>query len=240
MQPTPLDQIDAIVLAGGLGARLSQVLPRRQKVTAPVGGRPFLERLLAWLGDAGVARIVLAAGHRAADVQAIADARNGASPPVVVSVEPAPHGTGGATRLASRLTTSDPVLVLNGDSFADIDLAAFRRFHLDRRARVTLALVSTLEPGRYGAVETDPDGLVRSFREKPDARATPVTINAGIYLFERAALADLPERYPLSLERDVFPVLIGKRLYAKKFNSGFIDIGTPESLQAAEEFFGAQ
>jgi NDP-sugar pyrophosphorylase family protein len=240
MPPTRADGIDAIVLAGGLGTRLSAVLPGRQKVTAAVGGEPFLARLLRWLADAGVSRIVLAAGHRASDVQTVAStyARDGLS--IEVSVEPTPLGTGGAARLALPLTNSDPVLVLNGDSFSDINLAAFRRFHEARGAQASLALVMTPEPGRYGAVTTEANDAVVSFAEKPGAGTGPGAINAGVYLFERAALAALPMGRPISLEREVFPGLIGNGLCAMRFNSKFIDIGTPESLQNAASFFTAK
>jgi NDP-sugar pyrophosphorylase family protein len=231
--------IDAIVLAGGLGSRLHDVLPDRQKVTAPVTGKPFLSKLIDWLIDGGVDRIVLAAGHRAADVEAIAAAYAGRKPAVLVSVEPAPLGTGGAARLALAMTESDPVLVLNGDSFADIDLAALRRFHADHHAHVSLALVAAPSVKRYGLVGVDDGGKVLSFSEKP-AEAGAGAINGGIYMFERAALAAIPENIPHSLERDVFPQLINHGLYAMLFKADFIDIGTPESLQAAAGFFNGR
>jgi NDP-sugar pyrophosphorylase family protein len=235
--------IDAIVLAGGLGSRLRDVLPDRQKVTAPVGGKPFLAKLIDWLTQAGVGRIVLAAGHRAPDVETVAAAYGSRKPPVLISIEPAPLGTGGAARLALPMTVSDPVLVLNGDSFADIDLAVLGRFHAERNARVSLALVKAPSANRYGFVETDVAGAVLSFSEKPaekPAMTSAGAINAGVYVFSRAALSALPEKAPLSLERDVFPDLINHGLYAMLFAAGFIDIGTPESLQAAAGFFSGR
>jgi D-glycero-alpha-D-manno-heptose 1-phosphate guanylyltransferase len=230
------DGIDAIVLAGGFGSRLREALPDRQKVTAPIGGKPFLSKLIDWLTNAGVGRIVLAAGHRASDVEEVAAAYAGRRPAVSMSVEPAPLGTGGAARLALQMTGSDPLLVLNGDSFANIDLAALRGFHAARHARISLALVAAPSASRYGLVETDSAGAVCSFSEKPAASGGGA-INAGIYLFERAALSALPQQIPMSLERDVFPRLINHGLYAMLFDAAFIDIGTPESLQAAAGFF---
>ncbi len=232
-------ELDAIVLAGGLGSRLREALPDRQKVTAPIGGKPFLAKLIDWLTKAGVGRIVLAAGHRASDVETVAAAYTGRKPAVSLSVEPVPLGTGGAARLALPMTGSDPVLVLNGDLFADIELAALRQFHTARHARVSLALVGAPSAKRFGLVEIGSDGAVCSFSEKPAASGGGA-INAGIYLFERAALAALPEQTPLSLERDVFPGLINHGLYAMLFDAAFIDIGTPESLQAAAGFFSGR
>jgi NDP-sugar pyrophosphorylase family protein len=237
--PSALTGLDAIVLAGGLGTRLRSILPNQQKVTAIVGGEPFLSHLIRWLADAGIARVVLAAGHRAQDVEALAATLAGSGAPVVVSAEPAPLGTGGATRLALPQTESNPVLVLNGDSFTAIDLTAFRTFHEARSAEVSLVLVPVPDRSRYGALEIDSRGAVLSFREKADSDAAAGNISAGIYLFNRPAVAAIPANRPVSLERDVFPGLIGKGLYAMVFNAGFIDIGTPESLLEAEHFFGA-
>ncbi len=234
----PLAGIDAIVLAGGRGTRLRAVVPDRQKVTAEVAGEPFLSRVIRWLADAGAARVVLAAGHRSADVRALA-VPGGSGPAISVSVEPAPLDTGGAARLALAQTDSDPVLVLNGDSFAAIDLLAFRTFFSERHAQVSMALVQRPDRARYGAVAVDSHGAVVSFREKPEASAAGGAINAGIYLFRRSALAAIPLGRPCSLERDVFPQLISRGLYAMIFTADFIDIGTPQSLEAAERFFRA-
>jgi D-glycero-alpha-D-manno-heptose 1-phosphate guanylyltransferase len=231
------DPIDAIVLAGGFGTRLKDVLPDRQKVTAAVGGSPFLSRLIDWLGEAGIARIVLAAGHRADDVKAVAEQHAGGPAQVLVATESNPLGTGGAARLALNLTTSDPLFVLNGDSFARIDIAAFRQFHSQRRAACSIALVTAPDPSRYGTVDVTANGEVRSFREKQTG-SKAAAINAGVYLFDRATLAHLPEDQPLSLERDVFPGLVGNGLYATHFDAPFIDIGTPASLLEAKSFFG--
>src|SRR5690349_15999407 len=130
--------LDAIVLAGGLGTRLQTTLPNQQKVTAKIGGEPFLVKLIRRLADAGVRRVVLAVGHRAEDVMALVSAHSDARLQLVTSVETAPLGTGGATRLAFMQTESDPVLVMNGDSYCDIDLDAFRAFHATHAEGVSL------------------------------------------------------------------------------------------------------
>jgi NDP-sugar pyrophosphorylase family protein len=232
--------LDAIVLAGGRGTRLAAVLPDRQKVAADVGGMPFLLRLVRWLGQAGVTRVVLAAGHRAADIQALAADRGEEGPELVVTVEPEPLGTGGALRFAAQHTSSDPVLALNGDSFAGIDLATLVSFHRERGARVSLALVPVPAAGRYGVVETDARGAVSAFAEKPDAGPAGGWINAGVYVFQRSAFDLIPPDRPSSLEREVFPSLVGRGLFAKRFEARFIDIGTPDSLAAAAEFFAQE
>lgn len=228
-------QLDAIILAGGRGTRLASALPDRQKVTATVAGKPFFCHVLDRLGEAGIRRAVLATGHRAADVEVALHAYADSRTQVVVSTEDKPLGTGGAVRAATLSTRSDPVLVLNGDSIAEIDFAALLALHRARNAAVTIAAVRAPEPGRFGALQIAADDAVTAFVEKADGMAE--WINAGVYLFAREALAAIPAGRPVSLEREVLPVLAGRRLYAAKFDVPFIDIGTPASLAAAGAFF---
>jgi NDP-sugar pyrophosphorylase family protein len=228
---------DAIVLAGGRGTRLAPVLPDRQKVTVAVAGVPFVLRVVHWLRRAGMTRIVLAAGHRADDVEYALQPVGPWPGKIIVSTEPYPLGTAGAVRRAARSTTGNPVLVVNGDSFADIDPAALLDFHRERRALVSLALVSAPDVARYGAVEMSVDDRVLSFTEKSSAPARAGWISAGVYAFDRAAFDLIPPDRPASLERELFPSLIGQSLYAARFDARFIDIGTPESLAQAPAFF---
>lgn len=231
------DSREAIVLAGGRGTRLATVLPNRQKVAAEVRGEAFALRLARWLGAADVDRVVFAAGHRAADIETLVASYTAASPKLIVSVEPEPLGTGGAVALAARRTAADTVLVLNGDSFAEVNLQALYDFHDATGAAATLALARVDDVGRYGAVEARETGEIISFREKLGAAGGAGLINAGVYLFDRKVLNLLPTDRAVSLEQEVFPSLIGAGLYGMAFEGRFIDIGTPESLAAAEAFF---
>jgi NDP-sugar pyrophosphorylase family protein len=228
---------DAIVLAGGRGTRLAPVLPDRQKVTVAVAGVPFVLRVVQWLYEAGMTRIVLAAGHRADDVEYALGSMGPWQGKIIISKEPYPLGTAGAVRRAAGSTTGNPVLVLNGDSCADIDPGALLDFHCERRALVSLALVPVPDVARYGAVETTVDDKVLSFAEKSAAPGRAGWISAGVYVFDRAAFDLIPPDRPASLERELFPSLIGQGLYAARFDARFIDIGTPESLAAAPAFF---
>jgi NDP-sugar pyrophosphorylase family protein len=231
------DLHEAIILAGGRGTRLAPVLRNQQKVTADVGGTPFIERLVRWLGTFGVERVVLAAGYRAVDLEALLLTANSRRQELALSIETEPLGTAGAARLAAEQTSANPLLVLNGDSIAEIDLESFFRFHRTSRARASVVLVPAPGQSRYGFVETAPDGAILRFHEKPDGPQAGGWINGGIYLFERAALDEIPIGHPVSLEREVFPRLIGRGLYGKHFDVRFIDIGTPESLAGAGSFF---
>src|SRR5512146_545928 len=131
MSSGPLAGIDVAILAGGLGSRLAPVLLDRPKLLAPVAGRPFLEHLVAWLSRFGAERILLCLGHRAEVVQAHLASHAFSHARIDVLVEPSPLGTAGALRFARPQLHSNPVLVLNGDSFVDADLGVF----LDRYRR---------------------------------------------------------------------------------------------------------
>ena len=232
----PLDRIDVVILAGGRGTRLASAVPDRPKVLAKVAGRPFLDHQLDLLQDAGARRVVLALGYRAEDVLAYIEARPANDMELVPSIEDIALDTGGGLRLALSYLTTDPVLVMNGDSFAAIDFAAMAAAHRNRNGTVTLALGRVENAGRYGRVRVDDAGQVVAFEEK-SAEAGGGDINLGIYLMARTAIEGIDHGRPVSLERETFPGLVGKGLYGFASDAPFIDIGTPESLAAADDFF---
>jgi len=235
----PLDGIEAIVLAGGKGSRMAARFPGIQKVCLPVAGRPFFHHVVAQLAANGCRRVVLAAGHLASQVEAAASAiaaETGID--VALSEEPEPSGTGGATALAAASTGSEPILVTNGDSLSEVDFAAFVTAHQDAGAHATLAVTPVAEPGRFGNVEFGTDGWIVGFREKAGMRRGESYVSCGVYLLSRAALDDIAAAFgaaagPLSLERDVFPTWVGDRFLAYPATGPFIDIGVPESHDAA-------
>ncbi len=225
-----------LILAGGLGTRLRPALADRPKVLALVNGRPFLSYLLDQQVDAGMREVVLCIGHLGElVVQAFGDAYRGMV--VRYSKESKPLGTGGALRHALALVRSETILVMNGDSYCDIDLKSFIDWHIEKRFGASFVLAKVDDVGRYGSVGIDGDGRVLSFEEKSTNRGLG-WINAGIYLFERATLSSMPEGGSISLEREVLPRLVKKGFYGCCCHGEFIDIGTPESYRLAGEFFG--
>ena len=233
-RPSPA-QITVAILVGGLGTRLRAAVADRPKVLASVNGRPFLAYLLDQVADAGFEQVVLCTGYRASDVEAEFGSSY-RSLRLAYSVEREPVGTGGALRQALPLLASNSVLVLNGDSYVDVDLADFCRRHSHERARGSLLLVWMPDPGRYGQVEISAEGEILSFREKqPDAPAG--WISAGVYLLDKTLIADLAADTKISLEKDCFPSWLGLPLRGKRLQSRFLDIGTPESYRQAETFF---
>jgi mannose-1-phosphate guanylyltransferase len=203
----------------------------------PLLGRPFLAYQLALLRQHGVTDVILACSYRVDDVrQALGEAEHlGVRLRYVIETEPL--GTGGGVRNAADLTRGT-VFVLNGDVLTDADLTAMRRFHEARGSRTTIFLMPVDDPGAYGLVETEPDGRLRRFREKPgpDEPITTNMINAGIYLIDAALLARIPAGRVVSIEREFFPGLIadGVPSYGWTDTAYWRDIGSPAAYRDAQ------
>ena len=235
----PLASIDIAVLAGGLGTRLRSVLGDTPKILAPIGGRPYLDHLLSWLKGFGVSRVVLCLGVRAEAVLEHLKRHPVAGLEVVTSVEAEPRGTAGALRLAVPLLRSDPVLVMNGDTFVDADLPAFLAAHRKAGGGASVLCATVPSTARYGRLDID-GGKIRRFREKDPAETGPGVINAGVYLFQRSWLRQLARGTAASLEHDVFaPAPAGAFNAIPAGNVAFVDIGTPDSYADAERVIGA-
>jgi NDP-sugar pyrophosphorylase family protein len=227
----------ALILAGGFGTRLQRVVQDRPKPMAPVAGRPFVEWLVIALKKQGVRSIVFCTGHLGDALEEHFGEGKRWDLRIAYSREETPLGTGGALRLASGLAGSALLLAANGDSYCPFDLSRLARAHSDRGARGVLWLVPAEDSSRYGSVELGNDGQVIAFSEK-SRREGPGLISAGIYLFERAVIEEIPADRPVSLEQEVLPALAGRgELYGVVGEGPFLDIGTPEAYERAESFF---
>ena len=233
--------IDALILAGGLGSRLAGVLGDIPKVLAPVEGRPFLDYQLDYLVGEGVRKVVLSLGHRAEMVLAHL-AQKKLAVPVETVVEPRPLGTAGAITFARSTLGTDPVLLLNGDTWLDLDLAAMLAQH---RAfpgvLATLSCVAVDDTRRYGAVELSGDGSIARFVEKDQLSSSAGLVNGGVYLLSARLLDSLAAMSGSSLERDVLPRLPAGTLRSYIVRrANFLDIGTPESYARAAVYLAAR
>lgn len=228
--------VTAAILAGGLGTRLQGVVADRPKVLAPVVGRPFVTHLLDQLAAASIREVVLLVGYMAEQVRdALGD--NYAGMRLTYTQEPFPLGTAGALRRALLLLSGRRVLLLNGDSYGDVKLDGFYEWHSRNCSGASLVLVRVPDARRFGQVRRDRAGRVVRFEEKGEGTG-PGWINAGIYLIERELIEEMPANRPLSLERDVLPGWVARRLVGGMKHGGrFLDIGTPESYGAAADFF---
>ena len=223
---------EAIILAGGMGTRLRSVLADRPKPLAVVAGRPFLDWLIFALRVHGVRNIVLSTGYQGGLIERMYGDGAAFGVRIQYSHETQPLGTAGALRQALPLIESDAFFALNGDSYCNVDYAALAESHRARRARATLCLTHVDDCSRYGVVTTRADGTIAAFVEK-GAQTGVGAINGGVYALTRDALSELPAGQPASLERDIFPALIGAGLCAFTAGAPFLDIGTPESYHAA-------
>jgi NDP-sugar pyrophosphorylase family protein len=222
----------AVVLAGGLGTRLGALIAGRNKPMALVAGKPFLELPLLQLKKNGLTDILLCVGHRGDLVRDYFGTGAAWGLNLGYSQETELRGTAGALKLAEHQLGSDFV-VLNGDSLFDIPLAELIAFHAARGAVATLALARTDQPERFGNVEIDDRGCVLRFAEKRQSGRGGL-INGGVYVFRRQVLDMVPVGRPVSLERAVFPALVGHGLWALPFDGFFLDIGLPESFRLAQ------
>ncbi len=230
-----LSSVTTAILAGGLGTRLRPRLADQPKVLANVRGRPFLSYLLDQLENHEVRDVILCTGHLGEQVRtAFGDSYGKLR--LAYSQELSPLGTAGALRLALPLLLSESVLVMNGDSFCDVDLGAFFSWHDMRMANGSLVLVRKSDTTRSGRVEVDAGGRVARFEEK-GMQAGPGCINAGIYLLTRRLLQTMPVGGAASLERELLPGWIKHGLYGYQSGGRFLDIGTPEGYRRICEDF---
>ncbi len=230
-----LSNVTVAVLAGGTGSRLRSVVADRPKALAEIHGRPFLAYLLDQLTAAGHRYVVLCTGYLGEKICDTFGASYGLLQ-LSYSHEREPRGTGGALRLALPQLQSDPVLVMNGDSYCGADLESFLRWHGNRGAEGTLLLTHVGEAGRYGSVKVGADGAVTEFKEKGRGVARE-WINAGIYFLSQRMLSSIPPGLNVSLEYDIFPQWIGRGLFGYQTQESFLDIGTPEDFGRAATFF---
>ena len=228
--------MQAVILVGGFGTRLRPLTFTTPKPLLPVANVRQLEHLIAALGSAGVTRAVLALGFKPEPFfQAFPDGVC-AGVELHYAVEPEPLDTAGAIGFAARdAGIDDTFIVMNGDIMSDLDLSALVAFHRAHGAEGTLHLTPVDDPSQFGVVETDADGWVTRFVEKPAPGETESrVINAGTYVLEPTVIDRMPHLQKLSIERVVFPAMVAEgRLAAMATDDYWIDTGRPETYLKA-------
>jgi NDP-sugar pyrophosphorylase family protein len=220
----------AILLAGGKGTRLRPLTLHTPKPIVPIFSRPFLYYQLDLLRQIpGITEVILSLNYQPRRIEEVFG--NGADLGINIRylVEPSPLGTGGAIKFAEP-HLDGPVIVFNGDVLTQIDLNAVLALHRERKAKATIVLTPVANPTAYGLVETEADGSVRRFLEKPNPdEITCDTINAGIYILEPETFDRIPKDTPYSIERAYFPSLVERKetFVAYVYRGYWIDIGTP-------------
>jgi mannose-1-phosphate guanylyltransferase len=228
--------MQAIVLVGGEGTRLRPLTSDVPKPAVTLVDRPFLAYAIEWLAAHGVSEVVLACGFLPDVLREALGEEERAGVSITYVEEPEPLGTAGAIRFAAEALgerLDDRFLALNGDVLTDLDLSELVRTHEERDARASIALYPVEDSSAYGLVHYDEQGRVLEFLEKT-GEVAPGEINAGAYVLDRSVLELVPVGRAVSIEREVFPRLVGDGLSALPLNGYWMDIGTPERyLQAS-------
>jgi len=221
----------AILLAGGKGTRLRPLTIHTPKPIVPIFNRAFLHYQIDLLKQVPeIDEVILSLNYQPRRIEEVFGDGADLGIKIRYVVEPVPLGTAGAIKYAGdKLTES--VVVFNGDVMTQLDLAAVIRMHRERQARATIVLTPVDNPSAYGLVETDRQGNIKRFIEKPKPEEiTTNHINAGIYVLEPDTFDRIPSEVPWSIERSYFPSLIERNetFVAYIYNGYWIDIGTPE------------
>ncbi len=220
--------MQALVLVGGKGTRLRPLTSETPKPILNLVDRPFLSYMIEWLASHGVDDIVFACGFLPDQLEKVLGGGSAGGPRLHYVVEPEPLGTGGAIKFAEE-HLQDRFFALNGDVLTDLDLTSLWNSHMERGASASLGLYPVEDPTGYGLVDLDDSGTVLDFLEKPGPEhAGAGLINAGTYVLEKSVLADVASGREVSIEREVFPSLIGKGLSGMRLDGYWMDIGTPD------------
>jgi len=220
--------VQALILAGGEGTRLRPLTTTHPKPVVPLVDRPFIVYMLEWLERHGVDDVILSCGFLATSVRNVLGDGSQLGIRLRFVEEPEPRGTAGALKYAESFL-DERFLMLNGDVLTDIDLGAQIAQHERTEATGTLALVPVPDPTNYGLVRLNENNSVREFVEKPSADQIDTNqISAGAYVLERSIVDLIQPDRAVSIEREIWPRLVGRGLYGFPTDAYWLDIGTPE------------
>lgn len=230
------DNLSCLILAGGLGTRLGNLVKDAPKPMLRINNRPFLEYLIYQVRLFGMSDIVLCVGYKREVIEDYFSNGKEYGVRIRYSREQELLGTAGAIAHAGDLINSDPFVVMNGDSFCEVDFKEQLKQHKLSNAAGTIAVTRVDECSRYNCVAFDKDGAVISFRRKREISGSGY-INGGIYILKKTVLDYIPMEKSFSLENDLFPELAQQGLRVFKSSGTFIDIGVPYDLKRAEGLF---
>ncbi|MEM4713116.1 MAG: NDP-sugar synthase [Candidatus Bathyarchaeia archaeon] len=218
----------ALILAGGFATRLRPLSCTRPKILFPVLNKPIVEWIMERLSKNDIEEVIFAINNQTAcHLKQVKIPNYGMK--IAYSYDPPkkPLGTGGAIKRAEKFLSDSDFLVVNGDIFADIDYSKIIEMHMEKRAVATIALHKAKDPSRYGVAELAENGRVEFFVEKPLTwHSSSSLINAGIYVLNPKIFSYIPRGRKVSLEREIFPILVKERtLYGYPFEGLWTDIG---------------
>lgn len=227
--------IKALILAGGKGARLRPVALHTPKPIVPLANIPFLFFQIDHIKRAEITEIILSLSYQPRKITDIFGDGIKYGVTMRYTHEDLPRGTAGAFKAAENLI-DDTTVVFNGDVLTDADLLELIRYHKEKQAEATILMARVMNPAGYGLIETDEEGRIVRFIEKPaEDDVTGDTINAGIYVLEPSVLNRISKEGPQSFEREIFPAMLqdGARFYAYLTRGYWQDIGSPQKYLEA-------
>lgn len=227
--------IKALILAGGKGARLRPLALHIPKPIVPLANIPFLFFQIDRIKRAGITEIILSLSYQPRKITDIFGDGIKYGVTMRYTHEDLPRGTAGAFKAAENLI-DDTSIVMNGDVLSDTDLLEVLEYHRSKKAEATIVVARVMNPVGYGLVESDSDGRVLRFTEKPpEDEVTGDTVNAGIYILERSILERIPAEGAQSFERELFPTMVqeGARVYSYLTHGYWQDIGSPQKYLEA-------
>lgn len=220
----------AVILVGGEGTRLRPLTYGMPKTMVPILNRPFLEHMLRYMKSHRIDDVVLALCYLPDHIRDYFGDGSDFGVKLTYVVETSPLGTAGAVKnVAQHL--DETFFVFNGDVFTDLNLTEMLKTHIEKSAAATIALTPVDDPSMYGVVESDVNGRVQRFVEKPKREeATTNMINAGTYILEPAMLEYIPPNQSYMFENGLFPLLLerGDPFFSFASHDYWIDIGTPD------------
>ena len=228
---------EAIILAGGLGTRLRDVVADVPKSMAPINGKPFLDYQLNYLKHYGIEKIIMSVGYLSEKIMSRYKGNfNGLQISYVVETEPL--GTGGGIRSAMKHCQTQNVLALNGDSFFDLNIKSYYNAHVESISDCSLALRNISNASRYGTIKLGEFNIINSFQEKTGEHHQGL-INGGVYLLSKEVFLDETKgKTSFSIEKDFFEKKVKKlNLHGFTFDGYFIDIGIPADYEKAQHDF---
>ncbi len=234
--------IRALLLAAGLGTRLRPLTNHTPKCLVPIAGRPLLAQWLEQLESISCQAAIVNTHYLADQVVAFLNKRPPSDMAVEQVYEPELLGTAGTLLANQSFFAGCTGILIHADNATDTDLECLIKAHRERPSQCILTMLtfSAKKPSQCGIVETDSNGVVKSFHEKvsnpPCNRA-----NGAVYVFDQELIEEL-----LALgagisdfSTQVLPTLMG-RIYTWHTNAPYFDIGTPDSLREAQTIWPSE
>jgi NDP-sugar pyrophosphorylase family protein len=232
-----MSTFSAVILAGGLGARLRSTFLAGPKSMAKVANRPFLEYMLAKMRMCGITDVVICVGYNRSQIRSYFRKGTKWGLQVRYSVEEELLGTAGALKRAAEMIDSPSIFVFNGDTFLDLDVKEMWDFHHESQALATIAVIRASRASRSCRMTLNQENKVVAVygsNGAPENSPDKLFVSAGAYLVSREFVDQVPPGRPVSIEKDMFPTTLDFGLYGFPTNGYFLDIGMPEGLARAQ------